>query len=125
MVRAQGAHELQLLGVVHPADLGPVQLGQLDGVHARAIAGPIDQHLLPGLDLSVVLDPLQRDGPRLGKGRGLLVGHAGGHRRQRSLRHADGLREPAHMTEDVCEHVLAWPEARRVAARRLHPSGDV
>jgi hypothetical protein len=32
---------------------------------------------------------------------------------------------PAYMTEDVCEHVLAWPEARRVAARRLHPSGDV
>jgi hypothetical protein len=27
--------------------------------------------------------------------------------------------------KDVREHVIAWPEARRVAARRLNSPGDV
>ena len=39
---------------------------------------------LPQLDLSLALDALQRDGPRLGEGRGVFVGHADGHRRQRN-----------------------------------------
>src|SRR5215471_512813 len=63
--------------------------------------------------------------PRLGQSRGFLIGQAGRYRHQRSLRHADVLREPAHRTEDVGEHVLAWPKARHLAARRLHPPGDV
>jgi len=50
LVRAERAHERQLLRVVYPGDLGSIQLGQLHGVHARAAAGTIDQHLLPGLD---------------------------------------------------------------------------
>ena len=66
-----------------------------------------------------------RDGPRLGQRRGLLVGHAGRHPRQGALRNGRVLREPAHRAEDVCEHLLAWPEQRRAAARRLNPPGDV
>ncbi len=60
-------------------------------------------------------DALQRDRTGLGKGRGLFVPSRLW--RQSALRHAYVLREPAHVTEDVCEHVLTRPEQRRGAAR--------
>ena len=103
----------------------PTQLGELDSVHARAATGAVDQHLLPRLDLPLVPDALQRDGARLGQGRGFLVGHAGRHWRQGALWHAHVLGKPTHGTEDVGEHVVAWLESRRGPTRRLHPSGDV
>ena len=55
VVSADRAHEVQLLRVVHAGDLGPVKFGQLHGVHARTAAA-VDQHLLPGLDPSLVPD---------------------------------------------------------------------
>ena len=122
---AERAHELQLLCVVNPGDLGPGQLGQLHGVHARATAAAVDQDLLPGLNLSLVPDALPGDGSRLRQGRGLLVSQASRHRRQRGLRHADVLREPTHMTEDVAEHVIARPEHGRAPARRRDSPRDV
>jgi SAM-dependent methyltransferase len=77
------------------------------------------------LDLPFVLDALQGDRPRLGQGRGLLVGHAAGHVRQDALGHARVLGEPAHMTEGVREHVVAWLEECRVGSRGLNTAGDV
>jgi hypothetical protein len=83
-------------------------------------AGPVDQHLLAGLNLSLVQKALQRDGSRLGQARSFLVGHAGRHSRQGALWHAHVLREPAHMAQDVREHLLARLEERRVRTRRLN-----
>jgi hypothetical protein len=54
--------------------------------------------------------------PRLRQGCGLLVGQADRNGRQRGLWNAHVLRELAHLTEDVGEHVIGWLEARRVAA---------
>jgi hypothetical protein len=56
-----------MLNGVHPGDLGPAELGKLDGVHARAAAGAVDQHLPAGPHPCVVVDALQRDGPAWGR----------------------------------------------------------
>ena len=87
----------------------------------RPVEHPHLPHRLVCTDLPFVPDALQRDGPRLRQGRGLLIGHPGRYSRQGALRNAHVLRQAAHMAEDVGKHVFAQPEQRRVAARPQRP----
>ena len=73
---------------------------------------PLINTPLPSLDLPFVQMLLQRDGARLGQGRGLLAAHAGRHWRQRASDTHTYSANPPMELEDVGEHVVAWLESR-------------
>src|SRR3954471_19094510 len=60
MIGPEGADRVQLRGTAHARDLRSKRLGDLDGEGSDASRRTDDQYLLPGLDLSVVANRLQR-----------------------------------------------------------------
>jgi hypothetical protein len=51
MVRPDRAEHVQFRGGIHGGDLRAEDLGELYGKRAEASSRPIDQQLLPGLDV--------------------------------------------------------------------------
>jgi len=63
MVSPDAPDGIDLGGTAHAGDLGSGCLGDLHGEAAHASRGADDQHLLPGSELSVVADGLERGEP--------------------------------------------------------------
>ncbi len=75
MVRADGAHQLQVPRAAHAGHLGPEGFGDLDRKRADSAGRTVDQNFLPRLNLPLVAEPLQGDEGVLGYGRRLLIGY--------------------------------------------------
>ena len=54
VIRAERAHELHIAGAADAGHLGAERLGDLHGVCADAAGGAVDEHLLPGGDVTVI-----------------------------------------------------------------------
>src|SRR3990172_5385822 len=77
-VSAQPTQHIQLLRIVHAGDFRPIHFGQLHRECSRSAARAVDQHLLPGLHLSLVANTLQGNHRPLRKRRRFLESQIGG-----------------------------------------------
>jgi hypothetical protein len=106
----------------HGRDLGAEVLGELDGEGAHPAGRAGDQHLLAGLDLAVVAQPLQgRDGRDRDRG-GLLEAHV---RRLGDQAVLAGDHELGEGAGAPAEHLVAGPEAGHVRADGLDDARHV
>ena len=115
-----------LPGAGHAGHLGPVGLGDLDREGADAAGGAVDQHLLPGLDLSVVAKALEC-GHRRHRNRGrFLERQVRRLQRHNVHRHRHVFGEAAvAVVQEVGVDLVAGLEPGDAAADRLDLPGDV
>jgi hypothetical protein len=112
-------------GVSTPVTSAPCSLASCTADMPEPSPAPLINTFCPGWTCPLSKIPCSAMAPAWGRSCGFLVAHAGRHWRQGALWNAHVLGEPAHVTEDVGEHVVAWLEFRRSATCRLNPSGDV
>jgi hypothetical protein len=122
VVGAEGADQVHLARAAHAGDLGSGCLRDLDGERADATGRPDDQHLVPGLDASVVADGLQRGHAGDRDGTRLVEGEVGRLGRELVRPGARVLGEGALAD---AEHLVAGMEGGHVGADGFNRSGQV
>ena len=119
------AERSRLLDVPRRADGRDVRaerLGDLHRVRADASRRAVDQHLLPGLQLAVVAERLERCDRRDRNGGRLLERHVG---RLRHEPHLPGRCVLGPRARPRAEHLVARLELRDVAADRFDATGEI
>ena len=77
MIGADRADEIHVRGAAHAGHLRAEGLGDLHGERAHAARRPVDEDLLPRLDLAVIAKQLESGGCRHANGGCLLEGEIG------------------------------------------------
>jgi len=125
MVCTERTHKVLLARIIHPGNLSPIQFGKLHCKRTGATAGPIDQHLLPRLDLSFIANPLQGDHCRLRDGSYFLECHTRWFQRQGTFTSTHVLGKTTHTRQDVSEDFIPWLKSPDVSASHLNSPGYV
>ncbi len=114
---AERADQLGVASAAHAGDLGTQGGRDLDGVRAHLAAGPVDEHLLAGLNLAHLTDLAQGRRRRDGNRGRLLEGQA------RRLGHhlvRPGARVLCERAPAEPEHRVARPQLAHVHPGRFH-----
>ena len=92
---------------------------------AGSATRPIDQNLLSGLELALVVYPAQGDDSGLGESRGILKRHLGGLECKYLFTSARVFCKTAEGPHDVAKHIITGLEPRDPIADRFNPPRDV
>src|SRR5262249_32058917 len=95
------------------------------GKRPGTTTGPINQHLLPRLDLSFVANPPQSDQSRFRDGRCFLEGQTGWFECQGFFGNADILGKATRIRQDVPKYFVPWLKLPDIFASHFNPPGDV
>ena len=117
VVGSERSRLLHVRRAAHRGHLRSERLRDLDGVGPDAARGAVDQHLLPGLEPTLVAKSLQCGDRSDGDRSRLLEGYAGGLRDDRSI--GAGAHVFRECPVPSAEHLVARLEVGHVRADRL------
>ena len=123
MICAEGADHVQVPGAADASHICTERLCDLDGEGSHASRRAVDQHFLPGLNLSLVAKTLQRSQSRHRHCRCLFECKISWFQREFGFASTYILRESGAVSG--AEHFVAWFELGYVLANRFDFAGKI